>query len=236
MTYVISDLHGYPIEKLKMLLEKAEFGEEDFLYILGDVVGRNGNGGVGILLWLLEQLNVQLLLGNHEVMLLACDFVFDEITEDSIETMEKDETGKYLLSLLKYFDNGGQVTLEALRKLPREKQQDILDYLRDCPLYKEVTADGKDYILVHSCIENFSEDRKLSDYSVAELTEGSTELWYDYFDDIHMVFGHTPTHYYGEKYDGKIIKTPTWTDIDVGVELGNEPILLRLDDYKEFKL
>ena len=236
MTYVISDLHGYSVEKLKILLEKANFGEDDFLYILGDVVGRNGNGGVGILLWLLEQLNVQLLLGNHEVMLLACDFVFDEITEDSIETMEKDETGKYLLSLLKYFDNGGQVTLEALRKLPREKQQVILDYLRDCPLYKTVTADGKDYILVHSCIANFSEDKKLSDYSVAELAEGGTELWYDYSDDIHMVFGHTPTHIYGEKYDGKIIKTPTWTDIDVGVELGNEPILLRLDDYKEFKL
>ena len=45
MTYVISDLHGYPIEKLKMLLEKAEFGEDDFLYILGDVVDRNGDGG-----------------------------------------------------------------------------------------------------------------------------------------------------------------------------------------------
>lgn len=25
MTYVISDLHGYPIEKLKMLLEKYAF-------------------------------------------------------------------------------------------------------------------------------------------------------------------------------------------------------------------
>ena len=61
MTYVISDLHGYPIEKLKMLLEKAEFGEDDFLYILGDVVDRNGDGGVGILIWLLEQVNVQLL-------------------------------------------------------------------------------------------------------------------------------------------------------------------------------
>ena len=81
MTYVISDLHGYPTQKLKMLLEKAEFGEDDFLYILGDVVDRNGDGGVGILLWLLEQVNVQLILGNHEAMLLSCDFVFDEITE-----------------------------------------------------------------------------------------------------------------------------------------------------------
>ena len=90
MTYVISDLHGYPIEKLKRLLEKAEFGEDDFLYILGDVVDRNGDGGVSILLWLLEQVNVQLLLGNHEAMLLSCDFVFDEITEDSVAAMNSE--------------------------------------------------------------------------------------------------------------------------------------------------
>ena len=45
MIYVISDLHGYSIEKLKKLLETAKFGKEDFLYILGDVIDRNGDGG-----------------------------------------------------------------------------------------------------------------------------------------------------------------------------------------------
>lgn len=74
MTYVISDLHGYSIEKLKTLLEKAGFCEDDFLYILGDVIDRNGDGGVGILRWLLPRPNVQLVLGNHEAMLLACEF------------------------------------------------------------------------------------------------------------------------------------------------------------------
>ena len=78
MTYVISDLHGYPLEKLKKLLKKANFSSDDFLYILGDIIDRNGDGGVGILLWLLEQVNVQLILGNHEAMLLSCNFVFDE--------------------------------------------------------------------------------------------------------------------------------------------------------------
>ena len=55
MTYVISDLHGYPLEKFKMLLEKAEFSDNDFLYILGDVIDRNGDGGVEMLCWLLKQ-------------------------------------------------------------------------------------------------------------------------------------------------------------------------------------
>lgn len=69
MIYVISDLHGYPLEKLKKLLNKADFSDNDFLYILGDVIDRNGDGGVEMLCWLMEQSNIQLLLGNHEAML-----------------------------------------------------------------------------------------------------------------------------------------------------------------------
>lgn len=75
MTYVISDLHGYPLEKFKKLLEKAKFSDDDFLYILGDVIDRNGDGGVEMLCWLFEQPNVQLILGNHEAMLLSCDCI-----------------------------------------------------------------------------------------------------------------------------------------------------------------
>ena len=40
MIYVISDLHGYPFDKFMALLKKAGFSENDFLYVLGDVVDR----------------------------------------------------------------------------------------------------------------------------------------------------------------------------------------------------
>ena len=46
MIYVISDLHGYPLEKLKRLLKKAGFSGDDYLFILGDVVDLNWDGGV----------------------------------------------------------------------------------------------------------------------------------------------------------------------------------------------
>ena len=49
MIYVISDLHGYPLEKFKTLLKKANFTDNDFLYILGDVIDRNGDAGVEML-------------------------------------------------------------------------------------------------------------------------------------------------------------------------------------------
>lgn len=163
MIYVISDLHGYPIEKLKTLLEKAGFCEDDFLYILGDVIDRNGDGGVGILQWLLSQPNVQLVLGNHEAMLLACEFLFDEITDDSIVDFDSEK----IELLSNYQLNGGDVTLKSLAKLNKESPEtvaDILDYLHDCPLYEAVTAGGKDYFLCHSGIDEFEKGKKISAY------------------------------------------------------------------------
>ena len=78
--YVASDLHGLALDDLKSLLALADFKDSDWLYILGDVIDRQNDGGVEILKWLLEQPNAQLILGNHEAMLLSCSFVFDEIT------------------------------------------------------------------------------------------------------------------------------------------------------------
>lgn len=167
MTYVISDLHGYSIEKLKTLLEKAGFCEDDFLYILGDV------------------------------------------------------------------------TLKSLAKLNKESPEtvaDILDYLRDCPLYEAVTAGGKDYFLCHSGIDEFEKSKKISDYPADAFIWAWPRIDDDYFDDIITVFGHTPTMNYGEQYRNKIIKTKTWIDIDMGAADGKtEPVLLRLDDMKEFR-
>lgn len=235
MIYVISDLHGYPLEKLKKLLEKAHFDENDFLYILGDVVDRNGDGGVEILTWLLSQPNVQLILGNHEAMLLACEFLFDEITEDSISSFDSEK----MEILTNYQLNGGDVTLKALSKLNQESPEtvaDILDYLHDAPLYEAVTAGGKDYFLVHSGIDDFEKGRKISEYPADAFIWAWPELEDEYFDDITTVFGHTPTKYYGEEYSNKIIKTRTWIAIDMGAGDGvTEPVLLRLDDMAELR-
>lgn len=233
MTYVISDLHGYPLEKFMALLQKTKFSDDDFLYILGDVIDRNGDGGVEMLCWLLKQPNVQLILGNHEAMLLSCKFVFDEITEESVS----DFTAEKLEILNNYMLNGGDVTLKALRELGKTSPDavaDILDYLHDAPLYEAVTAGGNDFLLVHSGIDNFDRDKKLSQYTADDFLWAWPELADEYFDDVITVFGHTPTMSYGEQYKGKIIKTKTWIDIDVGTAYGQNPVLLCLDDLKEF--
>ena len=232
MIYVISDLHGYPHERFLQLLREASFGKNDFLYILGDVVDRNGDGGIETLQWLIYQTNVQLIMGNHEAMLLANAFVFDEITEDSIETY----TAEKIDMLTRYQLDGGDVTLRAMKALSKETQQDILDYLRDCPYYETVSAGGRDYILVHSGYENFDPKKRVEDYANDELLWAWPELTDVYYKSVMTVLGHTPTLAFGDEYADKIIKTDTWIDIDMGAGFGHEPVLLRLDDMKEFRL
>lgn len=232
MTYVISDLHGYRIEKLKELLEKANFSEDDRLYILGDVIDRNGDGGIGVLQWLIKQPNAELIMGNHEAMLLACDFIFENVTDAFLEDFGE----KKNRLLINYLFNGGGVTLRNLAKLDINARYDIVNYLHKCPLYKEVNVNGERYILVHAGLDNFSPDKKINDYSANELLWAEPELNDEYYDYIHTVFGHTPTHLFGEQYNGKIVETRTWTCIDCGAASGNEPVLFRLDDKKEFKL
>ncbi|MBQ9082597.1 MAG: metallophosphoesterase [Clostridia bacterium] len=233
--YVTSDLHGLAPEKLTALLDKAGFGEDDWLYILGDVIDRTGDGGVAMLLWLMEQPNVQLLRGNHEEMLLSCAFVFEEITEDSVEALNPDK-----MDLLnQYIANGGDVTLKHLHQLKKrdpERIADILDYLWDTELYEAVEAGGQTFLLVHAGIEGFTPGRKLSQYPPEAFLWPRPDVEDAYFPNVITVFGHTPTIFYDYAAKGRIYHAPHWIDIDVGVQGGCPPALLRLDDLAEFYL
>ncbi len=229
MIYVTSDLHGYSLEKFQSFLDEVGFSKDDFLYVLGDVIDR-GKDGIKILKWLMSKRNAQLILGNHESLLLACDFLFDEITEDSISRL----TGTKLNIYSTWVANSGQVTLDALSAMRNSEIKYILEYLRDCPLYEALTVGDRDFFLVHSGLGSFSPEKKLSEYAPTDLLWTRPNLNQRYFDDITVIFGHSPTVLYGEKYRGKAVFTDTWIDIDTGAAIGLNPMLLRLDDMKTF--
>lgn len=232
MIYVTSDLHGCSPEVFRKLLNRAGFTERDFLFILGDVIDR-GEHGAELLLWLTGQPNMQLILGNHEAMLLACGFLFEEVTEESLEKL----TVEQLNVLENWMRNGGSPTLAGLRKILRqdpELVEGILDYLRDAPLYEQVEAGGKRYVLVHAGLGNFRPEKPLEDYEPEELLFERPAQDSVYFPDATVVFGHTPTEFYGQQHRGRAMKTGSWICIDTGAAIGNLPMLLRLDDRKEF--
>ena len=229
MIYVISDLHGYPFERFTELLEKAGFSDSDQLYVIGDAVDR-GKDGVRYLLWLMEQKNAELLLGNHELMMRGCDFLFEpEATErmKNLDSKQKTRLGLWM-------SNGATRTVEGLFRLSQEERRSILSYLNQLSSYKTVRAGERDFLLVHSGLRGFSPDKALEAYPVEDLVWNRPALTDRYFDDRLTVFGHTPTFFYGEKYRSRLISTDTWIDIDAGAGYGCAPVLLRLDDMKPF--
>ncbi len=233
MVYVTSDLHGYPLESLRRLLEQAGFGEDDELYVLGDVIDRHGDGGVETLLWMMEQPNLTLLMGNHEAMLLACGFLFTAIEEDTVEGI----TYEQMNALAHWMRNGAEPTLASLRALHEkdpDRLYDLLDFLRDAPLYAAVTAGERDFILTHAGLGNFSAEKKLSRYTPDDLLWHRPAAGEKYFDDITVVFGHTPTQYVEGGQEGRMLRTDTWIDVDTGAAGGGSPMVLRLDDLKAF--
>ncbi|MBR2321666.1 MAG: fructose-bisphosphatase class III [Clostridia bacterium] len=231
MIYVTADLHGYPLEKFQQLLKKADFSEEDFLFIIGDVVDR-GFDGVEILKWLMEQPNVELIMGNHEAMMLACAFLFVEVTPRNIDALTMDRLGAVNL----WRSNGGDSTIDALVKTKPSTRAEIFEFLRECPLYDTVAIGDKNYLLVHGGLGNYKEGKKLSEYAAADLLWSRTYPSIKYSEQFTTIVGHTPTAMYGGEYLGKIYKSDTWINVDVGAARGVAPALLRLDDMKEFYL
>ena len=234
MIYVSSDLHGCNPVDFRRLLDQAGFSEDDFLFILGDVIDR-GDWGAELLLWLTQQPNIQLILGNHEALMLTCSFLFDEVSEESLENLTINEIGL----VQNWIDNGGGPTLKGLQRLLKsdpESVYGILDYLRDAPLYENLDLNGQRFILVHAGLGNFDSDRSLSDYTPEELLLDRPSLSTSYDVDGRVIFGHTPSNQFGEEYAGRAIHTSRWSCIDIGVAQGYAPMLLRLDDMKEFYL
>ncbi len=229
MIYVTSDLHGYPVEKFRALLAKAEFSEEDYCFVLGDVIDR-GPEGVELLKWLMDQPNIELILGNHEAMLLACSFVFKLLREEGDQELDYEA---YLL-YMNWMNNGGGPTMEALAKCDPETAALIEEYLRGAPLYDSVRVGDREFLLVHGGLGSFDPKKPLSQYKDRDLLWTRPELHEEYFRDITTILGHTPTEFYGEEYAGKALFTPTWINIDTGAACGRAPMLLRLEDMKEF--
>lgn len=231
MTYVISDLHGYPFDKFLEILKKAEFSDDDTLYILGDVVDR-GKQGVDYLLWLKEQKNAELLLGNHEDMMRKCDFLFHP---DALELM-KNLDNNQRVNLGIWMSNGAETTVQGLFSISQEEREAIFRYLNTLPPYRTVTVGDREFVLTHSGLQDFSPAKTLDDYSLTDLIWNRPEIEDRYFDDKTTVFGHTPTFFFGEEYREEILVTDTWIDIDVGVGYGNPPVLLRLDDMEQYSI
>lgn len=228
--YVTSDLHGYSIDSFTEFLAASGFGENDTLYILGDVVDR-GPDGIRLLWWLINTPNVKMLLGNHEKMMLDCEFALEHIKTNTLHTVDSEK--RQLIS--HWLSNGGAPTLEVISRLlavAPDRIEQIYSFLKSVPLYYELTVEERNFVLVHGGLGGFSPERPLSDYEPFDLLWCRPAPMKRYYECKTVILGHTPTECYGRQ--GRMHSTDTWVDIDTGAGHGGAPMLLRLDDMQEF--
>ena len=224
MHYVMGDIHGN-MRRFLSVLKQIDLKPEDRLYVLGDVVDRHPDG-IRILQRLMAMPNAQMILGNHEYMLLrALGTPYDTNTDDGT-------------ALAHWYRNGGKVTHDHLKRLRKSLRRKITDYLLALPLCLDVNVNGTAYKLVHGApIEDFDYDPKYHNpvhfavwkrLSGQEIFPGGATL----------IFGHTPTEQYQQADPMEIWHGPGMIGIDCGCGYpegsGGRLACLRLEDGKVF--
>ena len=190
MTYLIADIHGC-FQEFCALLKKIDFSETDELFVLGDAMDR-GPAPIRTLQSLMRCPNINYILGNHDMAALSVlRPLLAEITDDSIERLPKD----LFLRYAEWMQNGGAVTLRQVRELPRDQQEDLLNYLEEASLYETIAHEDRLFMLVHAGLDRFDPAKELEDYAAEDFLFARADYGKAYFPGsrIFLVTGHTPT-------------------------------------------
>lgn len=211
-TYVISDIHG-EYDMFMEMVKKIGLKEEDTLYILGDIFDR-GPHPIKTVLELMKMPNAICMVGNHELMALEnLEFLMQEITDMSIDQLDE----KTLDNLVTWQYNGSKTTIDEFRLLDRETQHSIIDFIKEFLICEELTVAGRDYLLVHAGLGNYSPEKEIDDYSLKELIWDRADYEIEYFPDVYVITGHTPTQMIaGNPRPGYIYRKNNHIAIDCG--------------------
>lgn len=238
-TYVMSDIHGQ-FKWFKEILDKIELKDNDRLYILGDVVDR-GPDGVAILNYIRKKDNIELLLGNHELLMIDA---FNKLKESEYNIDKVKGTDEWLL----WMYNGGITTLKGLNGNTIEYIESLMDYISNLKVCNPaLEVNNKKYYIVHGfpeaginkCSTYNNEDKEVVYNAVWTRLEDI--MWEEYEwlgSDITVIIGHTPTIYLGSTNNRMVYAdTRNIINIDCGCAMGEgygALGCLRLNDMEEF--
>lgn len=230
MIYCVSDIHG-DYDKYKRLLQEIEVSDDDVLIVLGDTLDRGKYFSL-VLLDMMQHENIIHLVGNHDfVGAVYLKQLSKEITKESLENLDATILGV----ILEWLNDGGDATIKDFSRLSQDQKDDILDYLNDFELYKEICASGKHYILTHAGLGDFSPQKRLEDYSLEDLAFSRTNYSKVLFQDKILVTGHTPTALIpGNPKPGYIYRGNNHIAIDCGCGFGGRLGAICLDTGEEF--
>ena len=136
-----------------------------------------------------------------------------------------------------WLDIGGGSTLQGFAKIPEDEQIFLLEYLEDFSLYEMIKVNGKKFILTHIGLPKGATATNLNGFDAFDFTadpDTFTDYGKQYFDDIVLVTGHTPTLHIGEEWRGKIYRRNNHIAIDTGAPFGEAMGSICLDTGEEF--
>ena len=230
MIYVIGDIHGCK-EKYEQMLEKINPGEHDAVFVLGDVLDV-GDSGNEILQDMMYRTNIYPILGEREYY--AKKLLSDIASHKSIENALKSLEGEKKELLEKWLSLKGEKTIEAFLKLSEEEQEAVLDYLEEFNPFEEIICNGKKFVLVHSGINNFDEEKALEDYEEEDFIFSQTDYNEIYFKNAYLVTGHIPTVAIAKEFAGKVYAKKRHLALDCGAAFGGRLAAVCLDTLKVF--
>lgn len=233
----VSDLHGQHTKFLE-LLTKADYSHKnDLLVVCGDLIDRGEENLAIINMCMdLQSKGAVIIKGNHEQFLEIC---LKEMIVNGVDDFGDAFTDNFMIWV---GSNGGAITYEEIKNLPRTKLIEIYDFVKNLPFY---FSTGK-YIFCHAGVNT---ELPLEKNSEDDLVWGEKSFPHcpAYKDKI-VVFGHTPTWllypYSADKRKNKEYRTKAkiWLDetnkdkvgIDCGGVFGGRLGLLELPSFREF--
>ena len=230
-SYVISDIHG-ELDLFEELIDKIGLTDDDTLYILGDVLDR-GPYPITTLFRVMDMPNTIFIAGNHEAMALnSLRFLCNEMNEETVDALDRET----LLEFLEWMENGGTTTLEEFKLITEEEKLEVVEFIENAEIMIEAEAGGKKYLLVHAGLGNYSPDKPIDDYTIDELIWERADYDTQYYDDVFVVTGHTPTQAIPENENGGyIFRKNNHIAIDCGAcFIGGRLAALCLDTGEEF--
>lgn len=212
--YIISDLHGHYQVFLK-LLEKINFTDQDDMYILGDICDR-GPESLDIYFEIFRRKNIQLIKGNHEIMMR------ESLLKDNDQTSNQyrmwiENGGRKTIENYHYYLNKKNMSAEEYKIVREAFFKDMIQFVDECPSFIEVSMKRKKYVLIHAGIN--------PEKGLYEQTEEECAWMREYFYMSKglrgkiIIFGHTPTCFLHGEQVFDVWKDPIYHD-KIGIDGG----------------
>ena len=137
--------------------------------------------------------------------------------------------------LINWQQNGSSTTMDEFYKMDKAARTEVVRFISEFDLYKEIFINDKTYILVHAGLGRFNPDKELWEYEIDDLVWERPDYERPYYSDKYVITGHTPMMTIrSNPRPGYIYKANSHIAIDCGAGFGGKLACMCLETMEEF--